>query len=262
MASLSNTGRERWLLPLSGILLVMGALLGVQVHTQMAQPDALTTRRTSAIAEIFHSSQEQVQSQKTEIDGLRRQLAKYEQEAAEGRGDFPKLLSEQLQADKMSLGLIPLHGPGILFEVGDATARPSSDAGLGDIDPFIVHDSDLALAVNELWANGAEAISLNGQRLVSGSAIVCSGRLVQVNREIIPSPFVFTVIGDPKTLISGLSMPSGLLDQFRLCNFKLKVTRQADVVVPAIAVQPKFKFARPVPADRAAELLAAQEPKS
>ena len=254
MTVVTTKGREQWLLPLSGMLLVMGALLGLQVHTWRKNDPTLWQRGQAG--QVLRSYQVQVNKQKDEIDQLRAQLTKYESEAA--NNGLPKVLNDELQSNKASLGLVPLEGPGVVLELADSVNHVSKD--LGDA-TFVVHDYDLVQVTNVLWASGAEAIALNGQRLVAGSAVVCSGPLVQVNHETIPSPFIFTVIGDPDTLMSGLNIANGQLDGLRALGFRVKVTRQDKVQVPAIAVAPKLKFAHPAPSKASPESAAKEESK-
>jgi len=234
-------GGDQWLLPLSGILLVMGALLGVQVHTQRLRGEAAIGRRTSALAEVLGANQTQVNEQKSEISRLRARLAEYEKQATNDQG-MTKMINEELQNSRIALGLVPLKGPGVVLAIGDSTLL-GKDAG--DNELLLVHDADLVAIVNELWADGAEAIAVNGQRVVAGSAFVCSGRLIRVNNQAISAPFVFTVIGDQRNLQSGLNMQNGLIDKMRVMEFQANLKSSDDLQVPAIAIAPKYRFATP-----------------
>ena len=237
-------GGDRWLLPLSGILLVMGGLLGVQVHTQSQRSTFEIGRNTSLLGEVLGASREQVDAQKKEIDQLRQRLATYEKTAVSDQG-MTKVIQDELQRARIALGLVPLKGPGILLELDDSTLRSATgEPTSGDF--FVVHDYDLIQLTNELWADGAEAIALNDQRLVLGSAIVCSGRLITVNHVAISAPFVFTVIGNQPNLLSALNIRDGFIDAKRTLGFQVKLTPKDEVEVPAVAISTKYQFAKPV----------------
>ncbi len=238
--AVTTKGGDRWLLPLSGILLVMGGLLGVQVHTQSQRSATAIGRNTSMLGELL-SSKNEVDAQKDkEIAALRQTNTKYEKLAASGQG-MTKAIQEELQRSRVALGLVPLKGPGIVLELGDSTMRVGKgEAAAGDF--FVIHDIDLIQMANELWADGAEAVALNGQRMVSGSAIVCSGRLVTVNHVAIAAPFTFTVIGNQETLESALNIRDGIIDKMRKLVFQFKLTRLVNVEVPGIAVSRMFLF--------------------
>jgi uncharacterized protein YlxW (UPF0749 family) len=242
-------GSDRWLLPLSGILLVMGGLLGMQVHTQRQRGVTEIGRRTSALAEVLSANQSQAEEQRKEIASLRQRLTDYEKEASSGQG-MTKVITEELQASRIALGLVPLKGPGVVLEVNDSTLLGKDS---GDNDLLLIHEGDLVAITNELWADGAEAIAVNGQRLVAGSAFVCSGRLIRVNNEAISAPFTFTAIGDQRNLVSGLNMPNGLIDKMRVMEFQVNLTQKNDLEVPPIAVTPKYRFATPVKQEVAAK---------
>jgi uncharacterized protein YlxW (UPF0749 family) len=242
MAGLTRSDRH-WVVVITGICLVLGALLGVQAKTQLLRGETEVSRRSSALLSIVSAARSESEQQKKEIERLRAQLASYEKEAASGRG-LAELVNEQLQNSKIALGVLPMKGPGVELVVGDSTTKVGDTFGGDDI--LVVHDLDLIRIANELWAAGAEAVSLNGQRLVTGSAITCAGRLVQVNRVTIPTPFTFAAIGDPRNLVSALSIRGGPLDDLRWLKFQVKLTPKEEVVVPAISIAPSYHYAKPV----------------
>ncbi len=236
-----QSGRH-WLLVLTGLCLVLGALLGLQVKARVARGDTQMARRTNALVAMVSEARTQIENQRKEIADLRIQLSKYEEEAAAGHGLVK--LSEELQNSRAALGLLPMRGPGIELTLDDSAMKADDNGGSSDL--FVIHDFDLIGIINELWAAGAEAISLNGQRLVTGSAITCSGRLIQVNKVTIPPPFTFQVIGNQDNLMSALNIRDGALDRLRRLEFVVKLTPKDEVTVPAIAIAPKFRYARPV----------------
>jgi uncharacterized protein YlxW (UPF0749 family) len=122
--------------------------------------------------------------------------------------------------------------------------RESDGSGAQDI--YVIHDFDLLQIANELWCAGAEAVSLNGQRLITGSSIACSHSLIAVNGLTIGSPFIFQAIGDRDKLVSALNIRDGVLDRLQVLQFPVKLTPKEAVTIPAISVTPKYTLARPV----------------
>jgi uncharacterized protein YlxW (UPF0749 family) len=235
---------KAWTLPVAGVCLVLGALLGIQTHTQQLRGATEVGRRSSALVGMLTNSQAQLEAQAKEIEQLRSQLGEFEREAMGDRGVTQRIY-EELQTHRVALGMLPVKGPGVELELGDSTMRRDGvESGSQDI--YLIHDYDLREVANELWAAGAEAVSLNGQRLVTGSAIRCSGPLIQVNNTTIPSPFVFFAIGNKDNLNSALNLRDGVLDRLRWAKFQVKVTSKDAVEVPAIAIAPKFRYAKPV----------------
>ncbi len=242
MAGSPVTGK-RWVFPLALVCLVLGAMLGVQVHTQRVRGETQVGRQTSALVGMLTRNDAQVEQQREEIELLRARLAEYEQEAADEKG-LARLLQEELRTSRIGLGTVAVKGPGVVIEVSDSTVR--TGGGLGGEESFVVHDFDLLQIANELWCAGAEAVSLNGQRLTVGSGISCSARLIEVNNVTVGSPFIFKAIGDRDKLVSALSMRGGVLDALRVLQFGVKLTPENEIVIPPVTVTSKYELAQPV----------------
>lgn len=105
------------------------------------------------------------------------------------------------------LGLTDVTGAGVIITVQDNTNSKfvtSRD---------LVHDGDLRAIVNEIKNIGAEAISINGQRIVPSTVISCAGAIVRINGEPIGAPFVIEVIGN-EYLRNNLLRPGSFIDQY------------------------------------------------
>jgi len=231
-------GGKRWILPLTAVCLVLGGMLGVQVHSQQQRGETQVGRQTSALVGMLTRNEAQAEQQREEIERLRGTLAEYEKEAASEKG-LARLLQEELRTSRLSLGTVAVRGPGIELEVSDSTMR-------GPDEVYVIHDLDLLQIVNELLCAGAEAISVNGQRLTGNTAIVCSGRLIEVNNVTVGTPFVFKAIGDKDKLISALNARGGVLDGLRILQFPVKLQPSDQLVIPPVAVTPRYQYAQPV----------------
>jgi uncharacterized protein YlxW (UPF0749 family) len=105
-------------------------------------------------------------------------------------------------------GLTAVHGPGVIVVLNDA---PNSASTVG-VDPnqLVVHQSDLQAAVNALWAGGAEAMSIAGQRVVATSAVRCVGNTLLLNGEVFSPPFRVAAIGATRTMTAALDRSPGV----------------------------------------------------
>ena len=120
---------------------------------------------------------------------------------------------EEIRINNIVLGLTDVEGKGIEITVkDDPNASTQSIGAYDDLSYHIVHDGDLRTIVNELKNAGAEAISINDQRIVSVSTITCVGNVIKVNEEKVSSPFVIKAIGFPERMESALNRPGGFLD--------------------------------------------------
>ncbi|MFF5188464.1 DUF881 domain-containing protein [Streptomyces sp. NPDC000345] len=136
------------------------------------------------------------------VDKLRDDVSARQREALEKSGGSG-------QADLVSVlsGAVEVHGPGIKLVVNDA--KEATTGGDGDpretsgfSDTGRVRDRDMQKVVNGLWASGAEAVSINGQRLTALSAIRAAGDAILVDNKPLVPPYTVLAVGDGKNLSS------------------------------------------------------------
>ena len=116
-------------------------------------------------------------------------------------------ISEKLKKNDMLLGLTNVKGSGIIIVAKDAKATLATD----DINKFLVHDVDLREIINELSNAGAQAIEVNGQRIVSSRCVTCAGNVISINGERVSSPFTIKAIGNADLLYGALTRPGGYI---------------------------------------------------
>lgn len=184
---------------------------------------------------------EQILAEKQANESLEEQLLELQQKVAVIEESLAKRESEakeilkELDAARMLAGVLAVEGPGV-----EVTLRDNPNAGSsGDISNNIVHEQDVTLVVNELRAAGAEAIAVNGQRVVSNTAIRCVGPTIIVNGVKSAAPFVVTAIGNPNVLEGALKLPGGVIDG--LDDFiKIEVVKKDRLELPAYVGESKF----------------------
>lgn len=239
--------RAQWLI-FFVIWLIVGALLGIALKAQFRLHTAeLPSTRLPELARAYVQEKRTVQAMEAEIRQLRQKTTELENALATGTQQT-KVLNDSLQAAKMLAGLVEVEGPGIELILRDSERRPapgSTESLL--IDLYIIHDYDLLRVVNELRQAGAEAIAINGQRLVATSAIRCVGPVIYVNDIKMASPFVIHAIGDPNALLGALKTPGGVLSDIIDADPKMvEMHAREKVRVPAYTGSTRFRFAEPV----------------
>jgi uncharacterized protein YlxW (UPF0749 family) len=168
---------------------------------------AVQTSQNEGVADASRASLiKQVESARTELARLQRQTVRIREHNLALQDDVDAVTAEQqatltrVERRRAVSGFGPVRGPGVRVTVDDA---PNGEA---------VTARDLRPLVNGLWAAGAEAIAINGQRLTSRSAILNSGAAIQVNSRPLSPPYVVEAIGDQRTLQANLmETSSGLL---------------------------------------------------
>lgn len=224
------------------ICLVLGAMLALQFRTQLQMGDVSGYRRADALAQMLANTRSQADQQREEITTLRAELGKY-QASVMDKDKLMGLVNERLASDQIALGLVDVKGPGVAISIADSSLRADAP---GAEELFLVHDSDLWPVVNELRSAGAEAISINGQRVVGSTAIRCAGPVINVNSVPIDPPFEILAIGNPDTLYNALTITQGVMDRFKNLKFPVNIIKEQDIVIKAVGVEPKFKYARPI----------------
>lgn len=113
----------------------------------------------------------------------------------------------------------------------------------GDATNYVVHDADLLEVVNALKNAGAEAISINEERVVNSTAITCIGNVTKVNGEKVGSPFVIKAIGLTEKLNGALTMPGGYLEILKNDGVQVKVEEASEIVIPKYNGMYHFNYA-------------------
>lgn len=146
-----------------------------------------------------------------ELDIAEKELAKVRESATANNSELVQT-EEQIKLNNNLLGLTKLEGQGVEVTLkDDPNATPETMGVFEDISDHIVHYFDVMYVVNELKNAGAEAISVNGQRIVNTTSITCVGNVIKVNDEKVGSPFVIKAIGFPEMLASSLTKGGGYL---------------------------------------------------
>lgn len=164
--------------------------------------------------------------------------------ATQNNGDLAGL-EDSIKERNKQLGTTEVKGEGVIVKLDD-NKKTSLNSYLGDPNDLIVHYTDVIRVVNELKNAGAEAISINEQRLVTTSAIECDGNIIKVNGEKIGAPFTIKAIGLPEVLIN-VDRFGGYLDNLRETRYlKVSIEKATDkktITIPKYTGILKFQYA-------------------
>lgn len=239
---------KAWVWQITALCIILGALLALSLKTQRQAISQGEPGRSSALGDVYRDIKKQnvdLQRELSDYKARLEKLAKMQAKGLYGTNDIVKVLEDT----KMVAGTIAVHGPGIVVLLQDSPRMSASGVSLDAANEYIIHDQDIRDVVNELFAAGAEAISVNGQRIVASSSIRCAGNVVLVNLTRVAPPFVIKAIGVPETLDSGFRMPQGVWNDLSLLDM-VKIEKDRDIVIPAYTGVTRFTCARPVPQSR------------
>jgi uncharacterized protein YlxW (UPF0749 family) len=233
-----------WVWQVTMLCVILGMLLALSLKTQRQAIETNEPTRPAALRAAYRIMKQQNVELEKELGDYKvrvEQLAKKNASGVYGTKDFQRMFEET----KMTAGMVAVHGAGIVVVLHDSPKRNPSETRQDVVNDYIVHDRDIREIVNELFAAGAEAISVNGQRLVASSSIRCVGPVVLVNSTQVAAPFVIKALGKPETLENALKLPMGVADGLFLLDM-IEITKEPDIVVPAYTGSTRFTTARPV----------------
>lgn len=139
-----------------------------------------------------------------ELENAENKLEKTRQLAIQ---NSPELMQKELDLknNNIALGLTNVSGAGVIITLKDNQGITNESIGItDDIRSYLVHDANLREMVRKLKISGAEAVSINNERVVSGTSIVCSGNVIRINDRKVGSPFEIKAIGSPELLYGNL----------------------------------------------------------
>jgi uncharacterized protein YlxW (UPF0749 family) len=201
-------------------------MLAMQLKTVRVNQEKTTTR-TSEVQAQYAELKKNYDAKILELEEKDRILEEYRK--AETDEETVELLKLELVKSQQDAGLTNVRGTGLTILMEDSLA----DFGSGiDLNNYLVHDEDILKVVNELKSAGAEAISVNDQRIISMSEIRCAGTTIFINGERIGAPFTIKAIGDPAVLESAMTMRGGNVDILKEWGIRFTITRESDIVVP------------------------------
>lgn len=223
---------KRGHLSIAFVCMVLGFMLALQFRIAMDQKSSLPYQRVEELSTRLLEAEK-------ERDALREKVASLQnaQPTPDGTAEGERRLKEL----RLRSGLTPLVGPGVIVTIDDSKIQ--SKAGENQ-NLYIIHDDDLLKVINELRAAGAEAISVNGQRLIATSEIRCAGPTLSVNNVRSAPPYEIRAIGDSATLESALRMRGGVMETLQVWGIQLEVKVSQEVAVPAYKGAAQFSYAK------------------
>ena len=207
------------------VCMVLGFMLAVQFRMTQVMQESVPYQRIEELSARLLQIEDERDTLKEELDTVRKEGA-----------------NVAATADlRLRAGLTPLVGEGVIVRMDDSTA--SSKAGENP-NLYVIHDDDLLRVINELRAAGAEAISLNGQRLIGTSEIRCAGPTLSVNNVRSAPPFIIHAIGDKHALEGAIKMRGGVAETLKVWGIQMETETHDRVYVPAYKGTTKHTYAQ------------------
>jgi uncharacterized protein YlxW (UPF0749 family) len=237
--------RSAWTVSIAAALAVIGFVGAAQFNGSLGRQEFVTSAQRVLIIQAEQAQREQERF-RNEIRAAEERVLGF-QESDAGSQVARAELNAQLEAARLATGLVEVTGPGMVLEIADSQrVVPPGENPTN----FIVVVDDLRDIVTALWASGAEAVTISGERLVATSSIYGVGSSILVNTAFLSPPFRIEAIG-----------PTGLHDRFlanpsylarvarRIEAYGLQFASEArdELTLPAFIGNTRLRWGVPVP---------------
>lgn len=229
------------------IISIFSIILGLIIVTQIKM--GLETYRPITInsLQLAKGEIESIKKDMIELEKLEEQKMEELQileNISKGDDNIIDILSQDLEKNKIYSGASKLEGPGIEIKMYD---NQEERDWMFDINKDVIHEVDILNILNDLKVAGAEAISINGERVISTSEIICGGPTIRINDRSSATPFVIKAIGDTKLLMASVSASGTNGDILKnVYNKGFEVEVNDNITIPAYRGLLEFKYAKPL----------------
>lgn len=214
------------LLGIMCMLLTLGIAIQIKTINQMNNKSVTNSATENDLRDSVLKTKEKYDNTYAKVEKLEKELEEL-QTSASVNSDEANELQEKLKEYKKILGLTEVSGNGLEITLKDGDENQSKS-----VLSSIVHDGDILQVVNALRNAGADAISVNDQRIVNTSAISCIGNVVKINGEKVGAPYVIKAIGNPEWLYGGIEMNGGYVYNLRRDGVDVEVKKVKDIAIP------------------------------
>lgn len=219
---------------------LVGFLVVVAISTARAERRNAEPRRSRLIG-LIQDRRSTVGDLDGEVRALRQRVA--QAQAGSSRVDASaRQRAERIDELGAIAGTKALAGPGLVVQLSDSIRHPATPQEAG---AFRIHDADIQMVANALFAAGAEAVSINGNRLVATSPIRAAGATIVVNFRPLNTPYEVRAIGARMDDFKNSEIARRFSRWQDLFGLGFKVERRTNVSVPAFTGRVEVGTAAP-----------------
>ena len=192
----------------------------VQLKNVRADKEAVT-QELAVLEQRMHQIEEEKSNEDILIKGVVSDLEKY----------------------KMAAGVVDAAGPGVIITIDDPVA---TEEFVDEYSVIMLRYELLLSLVNKMKDAGAEAISINGQRIIATTEISLAGDNVNINSVPTAPPYIIKAIGNPETIESTITIRFGIIEQMKSYGLRINIKQKDEIEVPRYSGIIKFRYAKPV----------------
>ena len=211
------------------MLLVMGICIQIKTIKSATLTVGTTLKDNKDLKDELLISQTKYEAIKKNLENKQKELEKIRLSASTTNETDTKNETEIKNNQKL-LGLTEVSGPGFIITLEEDNTVKTNE--VINISGYLVHEEDLLYIVNELFNSGADAVSINEQRIVNSSSILCDGNIIRINGKMVGTPLEIKAIGYPERLEGALNRPGGYLQIMADDGIKISTSRSNNITIP------------------------------
>lgn len=223
--------------------ILLGIFMAWQFNQNLSNIAPVTLRSIQITKNEINAINKEIEDLNRLMIDKKEQLKTLEN-TADGDEDIIDVLIGELNKNRAVAGFEKLEGPGIIIKMDDNKIEGAFGE---EYNLDIIHDADVLKVINDLRGAGAEAISINEQRVLSITEVKCGGPVIRVNGKSVGAPFFIKAIGDPKLLNASINAPNSYTNIILrgLYNLNIEATVDDNIIIPAYSGRFNFKYAKP-----------------
>lgn len=231
------------------VITAVAVIIGMVAAAQLSMAGSANPGGLISISklQVYDDQLKEVQARKeesqTKLNDLEAQIRQIEQDSADADYKLKGIMTEQ-DKYKLAAGAVDVEGPGLEITIKDPdNAEQFEEEEVA----AITSDYDILLStINKLKEAGAEAVSINGQRILSRTEIIPVERHLNINSVPTAPPYVIQAIGDADRMEAVVNIKYGVAYTLRQSGFKVEIKKQDKITIHRYSGSLRFRYANPV----------------
>lgn len=211
------------------MMLVMAICIQINTIKTATETVGTTLKDNSGLRDELLSCQGKYEELYKELENKEKQLEQVRLSAAtKNQNDTENEI--EIKNNQILLGLTEVSGQGFIIQLDEN--REINSGEVLNISDYLVHEEDLLYIINELFNSGADAVSINDQRIVSTTSVLCDGNIIRINGKMVGVPITIKAIGFSKRMEFALTRPGGYLQMMADDGVKVTVQSSDEITIP------------------------------
>lgn len=221
--------------------MIIGFITSVQLKSNITYQGIVTIPKLLDLQNEIHNVEVENKQLKDSIREEAMRLSEYKA-SVENTGSAFGIMQNELEKAMNYSNYYRVQGPGIIMTMNDSQQEIAEGE---DIAWYLIHDIDILEIVNELKMAGAEAISINGERVTPTTSIRCGGPIINIDGKRHTVPFIIKAIGDPKALEASALAPESYIELYmEYTGIQVEIQKVEKLIIDGYDGRSKLKYLR------------------